>query len=57
VPLSKRAAIKLIADFEKAVIDKSDIDHEPFREWEGIQRRYDFEHTRVLTALTGGTKE
>ena len=52
MPLSKRHAIKLIADFEHAVRDHVGAMHRPSEEREGAQRRLDFENTRLLTALT-----
>lgn len=51
-PMRKSAALKLIADFEHAVREH-EMSHDYLdKELEGVQRRYDFEHTRILTKLT-----
>lgn len=51
-PMRKSAALKLIADFEHAVREHDNMGALPPEDHEGIQRRYDFEHTRILTKLT-----
>jgi hypothetical protein len=50
--LTKRSALKLIADFEHSVREHDNMGAQPPEDREGIQRRYDFEHTRLLTKLT-----
>jgi len=50
--LTKRKALKLIADFEHAVRDHEMMGAQHPEDRDGIQGRYDFEHTRILTKLT-----
>ena len=50
--LTKRKALKLIADFEWAVREHDNAGAQPPEYRDGIQGRYDFEHTRMLTQLT-----
>ena len=50
--LTKRKALKLIADFEHAVREHDNAGAQPPEDRDGIQGRYDFEHTRMLTQLT-----
>ena len=50
--LTKTSALKLIADFEHAVREHEMIGAQHPSDREGIQRRYDFEHTKLLVRLT-----
>jgi len=50
---SKRAAFKLIADFEYAVREHVSAGHRDANERNKAQGRLDFEHTRLLSVLTG----
>lgn len=50
--LTKRKALKLIADFEHATREHENISDYLKQDRDGVQGRYDFEHTRLLTQLT-----